>query len=192
MISQVSLNNIKKDLTVVTIVFVIAHVIKTKVILKSDNLFPPSFIEDLAGTLVGFSVFNSIESLLPKLPSWLPIDALKVSTMVVVKTIVLAFYKGQDIKAKFSNKFLMNLAMVFGSLVLYDVFVKNILNKSGKYDKIKKLAPVIDEVSGKGWSMVISDIMGDGDIETETPTNVLVTLMGILGFHLINGFINLV
>ena len=40
--------------------------------------------------------------------------------------------------------------------------------------------------------MVISDIMGDGDIETETPTNVLVTLMGILGFHLINGFINLV
>jgi hypothetical protein len=192
MISQVSLNNIKKDLTVVTIVFVIAHVIKTKVILKSDNLFTPSFIEDLAGTLVGFSVFNSIESLLPKLPSWLPIDALKVSTMVVVKTIVLAFYKGQDIKAKFSNKFLMNLAMVFGSLVLYDVFVKNILNKSGKYDKIKKLAPVIDEVSGKGWSMVISDIMGDGDIETETPTNVLVTLMGILGFHLINGFINLV
>ena len=130
MISQVSLNNIKKDLTVVTIVFVIAHVIKTKVILKSDNLFTPSFIEDLAGTLVGFSVFNSIESLLPKLPSWLPIDALKVSTMVVVKTIVLAFYKGQDIKAKFSNKFLMNLAMVFGSLVLYDVFVKNILNKS--------------------------------------------------------------
>ena len=192
MISQVSLNNIKKDLTVVTIVFVIAHVIKTKVILKSDNLFTPAFIEDLAGTLIGFSVFNTIESLLPKLPSWIPVSAIKVATMVTVKTTVLALYKGQDVKAKFNQKFLMNLGLIFGAIVLYDVFVKNVLNKSGKYDKIKKLAPVIDEVSGKGWSMVVSDIMGDGDIERDTPIDVLVTLMGILGFHLINGFVDLV
>ena len=192
MISQVALNNIKKDLTVVTIVFVIAHVIKTKVILKSDNLFTPAFIEDLAGTLVGFSVFNSIESMLPKLPSWMPIEAAKVSTMIVVKTAVLAVYKGQDIASKFTQQFLMNLGMVFGSLVLYDVFAKRVLNKSGKYDKIKKLAPAIHDVGEKGWSMVISDIMGDGDIERDTPVDVVVTLMGILGFHLINGFVDLV
>ena len=192
MISQVALNNIKKDLTVVTIVFVIAHVLKEKVILKSDNLFSGAFIEDLAGTLVGFSAFNSIESMLPKLPSWLPVSALKVGTMVVVKTAALAIYKGQDVASKFNNKYIMNLGMVVGSLVLYDVFVKRVLNKSGKYDKIKKLAPVIDDVGSKGWSMVVSDVMGDGDIERDTPLDVLVTLMGILGFHLVNAFFNVV
>jgi hypothetical protein len=192
MISQVALNNIKKDLTVVTIVFVIAHVLKEKIILKSDNLFSGAFIEDLAGTLVGFSAFNSIESMLPKLPSWLPVSALKVGTMVVVKTAALAIYKGQDVASKFNNKYIMNLGLVVGSLVLYDVFVKRVLNKSGKYDKIKKLAPVIDDVGSKGWSMVVSDVMGDGDIERDTPLDVLVTLLGILGFHLVNAFFNVV
>lgn len=192
MISQVALNNIKKDLTVVTIVFVIAHVLKEKVILKSNNLFSGAFIEDLAGTLVGFSAFNSIESMLPKLPSWLPVSALKVGTMVVVKTAALAIYKGQDVASKFDNKYIMNLGLVVGSLVLYDVFVKRVLNKSGKYDKIKKLAPVIDDVGSKGWSMVVSDVMGDGDIERDTPLDVLVTLMGIMGFHLVNAFFNVV
>ena len=192
MISQVALNNIKKDLTIITIVFSIAHVIKQKVVNKSDDLFNQAFLEDLVGTLVGFSVFNSIESMLPKLPAWLPVTAIKVGVMLVTKTAALALYRKQDVASKFTKPYLTNIGLVLGAIVLYDMFVKNVLNKSGKYDKIQKIAPVVGDIAGKGWEMVISDVMGDGDIEKDTPLEVMVTLMGIAGFHLVNAFFNLV
>ena len=189
---QTTLAIIKNDLIIVSIIFVIAHYIKEKLILKSNNLFNQAFIKDLVGTLIGFSVFNAIENMLPKLPHWFPVSAIKVGTMIVVKTVVLAIYDKQDVVSKFTESYVINLALVVASMILYDLFVKNILNKNGTYSKVRKIAPVVDEVSGKAWEMVISDVMGDGDIEKDTPLNVLTTLGGIVGFHLINSFVTLV
>ena len=173
---------IKNDLVVVTMITVIGHLFRQKVVLKESPLFTPLFYRELAGTLVGFSVYNTISSLLPKMPEYIPQNALKIVTMLTVKAVMLAVMNKQPVGKVFSTKFLMNLGIIVGGLVIFDLIVKYVITKA-VWDTQGSVVKTLGE---KGISTLASDMVRDGDVETETPLSVMTMMVGVLGFAAIN------
>jgi hypothetical protein len=182
--SNLDMKRAQETVILVGTVEVISHLVSLAV--TKGQMFPQQWVNGTLATLAGFGLHDLLGKHIEGLFKGMKKGALKqgllsfvrVATMLIVKRIIMQ----GSVDSLTNKKFQMSVLIAAGGYALFNVFVKDKLNK--EHNKSSVLGPFMMHTI----SILIADLIPDQDIEPGTPLAILGIFVGIVAYeYLIKG-----